>query len=201
MRASILVVEDHAYVRQLLVETLTEGGGFVVCLAGTLGRAQAWMTQCGESFDLMVLDVGLPDGDGRNFCANLRQQGFSLPVIILSGLAQEDDVVRGFEAGADDYVVKPFSARELVARVRAQLRRSGGPRLRLREQADETRPRQAQSPLGFPTGETSKQGDCALPKRRPELHVVPTTARTLTATSRLPNLEFPHFTLHDRESP
>jgi len=76
----------------------------------------------GNSFAAAVLDVSLPDGDGRRFCADLRRQGFDLPVILLSGLSSEDDVVRGLEAGADDYLVKPFSIAELLGRVAAKLR-------------------------------------------------------------------------------
>lgn len=120
--ASILVVEDNACVRQVLVEALRTEGGYIVCSAGTVGAALALMGGCTENYDLLVLGVGLPDGDGRTLCASLRMEGFTLPVILLSDLSHEDDVARGFEAGADDYLVKPVSAGELLARVRSQLR-------------------------------------------------------------------------------
>ncbi len=82
------------------------------------------MAECGDSFAAVVLDVGLPDGDGRDLCASLRRQGFHLPVVLLSGRDSEDDIVCGFEAGADDYLVKPFGVAELLARIAAQLRRT-----------------------------------------------------------------------------
>lgn len=124
MHLPILVVEDDADVRSLLVEALTDVGCFLVYAVGTAGAAQALMAEYGDSFAVAVLDVGLPDGDGRDFCASLRRQGFHLPVILLSGLGGEDDVVRGFEAGADDYLVKPFGIAELLARIAAQLQRA-----------------------------------------------------------------------------
>ena len=122
MRPTVLVIEDDNDVRQLLVEVLTDEGGFTVHAADSIGGAQTVMTGYAEDFSLVVLDVGLPDGDGRDFCASLRRQGFRSPVILLTGLAHEDDVVRGLGAGADDYLAKPFSIRELLARVTAQLR-------------------------------------------------------------------------------
>lgn len=120
--ASILVVEDDACARQVILESLTNEGGYIVCSAGTVGAALSLMGGCTENYDLLVLGVGLPDGDGRTFCASLRMEGFTLPVILLSDLSHEDDVARGFEAGVDDYLVKPVSAGELLARVRGQLR-------------------------------------------------------------------------------
>ncbi len=124
MHSPVLVVEDDADVRSLLVETLADMGGFLVYAVATAGGAQALVSECGDSFAAAVLDIGLPDGDGRELCASLRRQGFHLPVILLSGLGGEDNVVCGFEAGADDYIVKPFSVAELLARIAAQLRRA-----------------------------------------------------------------------------
>ena len=120
--ASILVVEDDACARQVLVETLTNEGGYIVCSAGTIGAALALMGGCAENYDLLVLGISLPDGDGHTFCTSLRLEGFTLPVMLLSDLSHENDVVRGFEAGADDYLVKSVNACELLARVRSQLR-------------------------------------------------------------------------------
>ena len=127
MPSPILVVEDDADVRSLLFEALTDVGGFPVYTAGTAGAARALMAGCGNGFAAAVLDIGLPDGDGRDLCASLRQQGFHLPVILLSGLGGEDDIAGGFEAGADDYLVKPFGMAELLARLAAQLRRTAPP--------------------------------------------------------------------------
>ena len=70
----------------------------------------------------MILDIGLPDGDGRDYCARLRRQGHSMPIIMLTGAIEETDVVRGLDSGAGDYIAKPFRASELLARLRAQLR-------------------------------------------------------------------------------
>ncbi len=124
MHFPVLLVEDDADLRSLLFEALTEVGGFLVCTVETAGAAQALMAGYGDSFAAVVLDISLPDEDGRDLCASLRRQGFHLPVILLSGLGGEDDIVRGFEAEADDYLVKPFGIAELLARIAAQLRRT-----------------------------------------------------------------------------
>src|SRR3712207_6068965 len=73
-------------------------------------------------YDAVLLDIGLPDGDGRELCARLRKQGLKIPVIMLTGADAEQDMVRGLDAGANDYIAKPFRLGELLARVRAQLR-------------------------------------------------------------------------------
>lgn len=122
MPSPILLLENDADVRDLLVEALSDTGAFMVYAAATIGEAQALVAARGDSFAAAVLDVSLPDGNGRQFCADLRRQGFHWPVILLSGLSSEDDVVRGLEAGADDYLVKPFSIAELLARIVAKLR-------------------------------------------------------------------------------
>ena len=125
MSLSVLIVEDDDDVRDLLVEAIAIEGGFLVRTAATIGQARALMAECGESFAIAVLDVGLPDGDGRAFCISLRRQGFRLPVILLSGLGHEDDIACGFKTGADDYLVKPFGVAELLTRINAQLHRAG----------------------------------------------------------------------------
>ena len=73
-------------------------------------------------FDAMILDVGLPDGDGRDYCVRLREEGHRMPIIMLTGSSAENEVVRGLESGANDYISKPFRLAELLARLRAQLR-------------------------------------------------------------------------------
>lgn len=78
--------------------------------------------ETGARFDAIILDVSLPDGDGRDFCADLRRKGKRIPIIILTGSDDETDVVRGLDAGANDYVAKPFRIAELLARLRAQMR-------------------------------------------------------------------------------
>ncbi len=122
MPSPILLLEDDADVRGLLVEALEDNGAFSVHAAATISEAQALVAEHGDRFAAALLDVTLPDGDGRRFCAGLRRQGFHMPVILLSGLASEDDAVLGLEAGADDYLVKPFIIAELLARMAAKLR-------------------------------------------------------------------------------
>ena len=80
-----------------------------------LGAAEA-------RFDSIILDINLPDGDGRDFCAKIRRQGHTMPIIMLTGASDEDDVVSGLNAGANDYIAKPFRVNELLARLQAQLR-------------------------------------------------------------------------------
>ena len=129
MHLPLLLLEDNADVRDLLVEALSDDA-FEVYAAATISAAQAPVAERGDSFAAAVLDVSLPDGDGRQLCAELRRQGFHWPVILLSGLSSEDDVACGLEAGADDYLVKPFSIAELLARITAKLRHAA-PRARL----------------------------------------------------------------------
>jgi DNA-binding response OmpR family regulator len=120
----ILIVEDDAALRATLAEqiALADGGEFSVVEAATLTEAEAALGADGARFDAILLDVGLPDGDGREFCAKLRRAGKRMPVIMLTGADAERDVVRGLDAGANDYVAKPFRLGELLARLRAQLR-------------------------------------------------------------------------------
>src|SRR5918993_3313307 len=118
----VLVVEDDAALRATLAEQITLAGEFRAVEAGTLAEAAAELDAEGARFDAVLLDVGLPDGDGREFCAKLRRDGKRMPVIMLTGADAERDVVRGLDAGANDYVAKPFRIDELLARVRAQLR-------------------------------------------------------------------------------
>ena len=118
----ILIVDDDSGLRAMLAEQLGVDGEFVAVEAGSAAEAEACVAARGARFDAMILDVGLPDGDGRDLCAKLRRNGLKLPIIILTGSDDEMDVVRGLEAGANDYVAKPFRLAELFARLRAQLR-------------------------------------------------------------------------------
>jgi DNA-binding response OmpR family regulator len=129
-------------VRILLVEDdRLLGDGLRAGLHGD-GHAVDWVTGCApaaaalaaEPFDLVVLDLGLPDGDGLDLLRDLRQAGRDLPVLVLTARDTVDDRVRGLDGGADDYLVKPFDLAELCARARALARRSHGradPLLRL----------------------------------------------------------------------
>jgi hypothetical protein len=118
----ILLVDDDASLRAMLVEQLSVDGEFTAVEAETLAQAEALMNAADARYDALILDVSLPDGDGRDLCARLRRQGHKLPVIMLTGSDDEASVVRGLDAGANDYVAKPFRLAELLARLRAQLR-------------------------------------------------------------------------------
>ncbi|HQT38982.1 MAG TPA: response regulator transcription factor [Acidocella sp.] len=118
----ILVVDDDTALRTALVEQLLHDGEFVPTEAGNLAEAQTIISQADSRFDAILLDVGLPDGDGRDFCKSLRNQGIKVPIIMLTGSAEEGDIVRGLDSGANDYLAKPFRVNELLARLRAQLR-------------------------------------------------------------------------------
>ncbi|HTA65365.1 MAG TPA: two-component system response regulator CreB [Xanthomonadaceae bacterium] len=116
----VLLIEDEAAIADAVLYALrSEGFEATHCLLGSAGLARF-----GEGgIDLVVLDVGLPDRNGFDVCRELRKSS-DVPVIFLTARDGEIDRVVGFELGADDYVVKPFSPRELIARVRARLRRN-----------------------------------------------------------------------------
>jgi two-component system, OmpR family, response regulator len=117
----VLVVEDDLELRTVLLRGLTEEG----FATSGLGSGQELLERIGAlEPDLLILDVGLPDADGRDLCQALRAQGIQTPVIFLTARDALTDRVGGFNAGGDDYVSKPFAFAELVARVRALLRRS-----------------------------------------------------------------------------
>jgi DNA-binding response OmpR family regulator len=118
----ILLVEDDATLRATLIEQILLDGEFAAEEAESAAEAEAKLAVAGARYDAILLDVGLPDTDGRDFCAKLRRGGHCMPVIMLTGADGEADVVRGLDAGANDYVAKPFRLPELLARVRAQLR-------------------------------------------------------------------------------
>jgi DNA-binding response OmpR family regulator len=118
----ILLVDDDTDLRDTLAEHLAFDGMFDATVAGTLAEAEAKLKAPDARFDAVLLDIGLPDGDGRDFCATLRRQDQKMPIILLTGSDSEADIVRGLESGANDYITKPFRIAELVARLRAQLR-------------------------------------------------------------------------------
>jgi DNA-binding response OmpR family regulator len=118
----ILIVDDDFALRETLVEQFKVDGEFSVEEAGSIGEAETKVTARDARFDAVILDVGLPDGDGRDLCASLRRQGMRMPIIMLTGSDDEADVVRGLDSGANDYISKPFRLAELLARLRAQLR-------------------------------------------------------------------------------
>jgi len=118
----ILIVDDEEALRETLSDQLAVDGEFAVTQAGSIAEAELVMTAKEGRFDAIILDIGLPDGDGRDYCARLRRSGVKIPIIMLTGADEETDVVRGLDSGANDYIAKPFRLAELLARIRAQLR-------------------------------------------------------------------------------
>jgi DNA-binding response OmpR family regulator len=118
---TILIVEDDTAHRHTLAAQLIEAGFRVRQMTTAADAAAAAMAR-ETRFDAIILDVKLADGDGRDLCARLRRHGVKLPIIVLSGPCSEDDVVRGLDSGANDFVLRPFRFAELHARLRAQLR-------------------------------------------------------------------------------
>jgi len=118
----ILIVEDDTALRATLAEQIAQDGEFIADEAASAAEATAKLAEAESRYDAILLDIGLPDADGRDFCARLRQEGKKMPVIMLTGADAEQDVVRGLDSGANDYIAKPFSLPELLARLRAQLR-------------------------------------------------------------------------------
>ena len=116
----ILLVEDDRALRDALEELLRRESYTVI---------KAWDVRSGEagmepSVDLVMLDVGLPDGDGVSLCRTWRSRGIQTPILFLTARDEELDVVRGLDAGGNDYVTKPFRMQELLSRIRALLRRN-----------------------------------------------------------------------------
>src|SRR5919204_6461638 len=122
--AAILVVDDDAPIRRMLDRTLSAEGYSVDAVADG-GAALAAVERSAP--DLVVLDVAMPGLDGLAVCRRLRAKGLALPVLLLTARDDVPDRVAGLDAGADDYLVKPFAADELLARVRALLRRGREP--------------------------------------------------------------------------
>ena len=118
----ILIVDDDAALRQSLAEQLRHDGEFDCHECET--AAAALDTARRERFDAILLDVGLPDMDGRDLCRAMRDASISVPIVMLTAADSDGDTVQGLEAGANDYVTKPFRLNVLLARLRAQLRQS-----------------------------------------------------------------------------
>jgi len=118
-RGKILIVEDEKKISDI-VKSYLERDGFNVTVVATGAAA---LTEIKNRFDLIILDLKLPDIDGETICKSIREIS-DMPVIMLTAKSSEDDRVKGLSIGADDYVIKPFSVKELVARVQAHLRRS-----------------------------------------------------------------------------
>jgi two-component system OmpR family response regulator len=119
-QAHLLVVDDHREIRELLARYLT-GHGYRVTTAESAAAARRVLQASGV--DLVILDIMMPGEDGLALCRHLRETT-GLPVILLTAMTEETDRVVGLEIGADDYVTKPFNPRELLARIKAVLRRT-----------------------------------------------------------------------------
>lgn len=117
----LLLVEDDMPLAMATSFAL-ETEGYNVTHVDTLKAAQSKLYS--EEFSLVLLDANLPDGDGYTFCKKVRSDGLNLPIIFLTALDKEVNVVQGLEVGADDYVTKPFRVRELISRIKANIRRN-----------------------------------------------------------------------------
>jgi two-component system phosphate regulon response regulator OmpR len=118
----ILVTDDDPEIRKLLARYI-ESQGYAVTLAASCHELHERLAT--HQIDLIVLDVMLPDGSGLDLCRDLRAQRSSVPIILLTALKEDIDRIIGLEIGADDYLGKPFNPRELIARIKAVLRRHG----------------------------------------------------------------------------
>lgn len=117
----ILIIEDEGKIAEI-VKAYLEKEGFQITHAETGSEAISMLK---KGFDLIILDLMLPDMDGEDICVTIRKDS-DVPIIMLTAKSEEEERIKGLGLGADDYVVKPFSPRELVARVKALLRRAGG---------------------------------------------------------------------------
>ncbi|MCB1122278.1 MAG: response regulator, partial [Verrucomicrobiae bacterium] len=134
-RAKVLVVDDEPSIVDNIVYSL-EQEGHHFDYAHTLADARDKLTQA--VFDVLILDVSLPDGNGFDFCRELRREN-EIPIIFVTARSDEIDRVVGLEIGGDDYVVKPFSPRELMARVKVILRRMQKPDVKEEEASRPTK--------------------------------------------------------------
>src|SRR5258708_27754241 len=116
----ILVVDDDTALRHSLAEQLLLHEEFLPSEAGTAAAALDATRQ--QNFDAVILDVGLPDMDGRELCRLMRRAGLRCPILMLTGADSEADTILGLDSGANDYITKPFRLSVLLARLRAQLR-------------------------------------------------------------------------------
>src|SRR5258707_1621845 len=118
----LLLIEDEARIVELL-KSAFERAGFAVDAVGAAAAGEKALASIG--YDAAILDLGLPDGDGSRLLAGIRSAGNRVPVLILTARDSIEDRVEGLDAGADDYLVKPFAVSELISRIKALLRRPG----------------------------------------------------------------------------
>lgn len=116
----VLLVDDDVMLRESLAEQLAQDDGFTPVEAGSCAEARERSRE--GLYDFMILDVGLPDGDGRALCREFREHGITCPIILLTARDSDSDVIEGLESGANDHVAKPFRFAVLAARIHAHLR-------------------------------------------------------------------------------
>lgn len=119
----LLVIEDEQRIVEVLKDGL-ESAGFIMDAVNTAAGARNALSDV--PYDAAILDLGLPDGDGLEVLKSARSRGIQIPVLVLTARDAVEDRVNGLDAGADDYLIKPFAIQELVSRVKALLRRPGG---------------------------------------------------------------------------
>lgn len=118
---TVLIIDDDSDLREALAEQFGFEDGFAVITASTAGEGMDRIRQ--DSPDIVIFDVGLPDMDGRDACAALRDEGETVPIIVLTAQSGDEDHVKGLQSGASDFLAKPIAFRVLLERVRTQLRR------------------------------------------------------------------------------
>ncbi|MEJ1967884.1 MAG: response regulator transcription factor [Rhizomicrobium sp.] len=119
----VLLVDDDTMLRSSLAEQLAGEGAYTIVEAGTVAEAKARAKE--GLYEFAILDVSLPDGDGRALCRALRDDGVTAPIILLTAADADSDTIEGLQSGANDYVTKPFRFAVLMARVHAHLRSHG----------------------------------------------------------------------------
>ncbi|MBS0469932.1 MAG: response regulator transcription factor [Proteobacteria bacterium] len=119
----VLLADDDAMLRASLAEQLASEGLYTIVEASNCADAKARAQE--GLYEFMILDVSMPDGDGRELCRDLRDSGVTAPIILLTAADSDDDTIRGLKSGANDYVTKPFRFAVLMARVHAHLRSHG----------------------------------------------------------------------------
>jgi DNA-binding response OmpR family regulator len=116
----VLLVDDDTVLRSSLAEQLSATGEYAPVEAGSVAEGKDLAKE--GLYEFMILDVGLPDGDGRRLCRSLRDEGITCPIVLLTAADSDDDTIEGLDSGANDYVTKPFRFAVLMARIHAHLR-------------------------------------------------------------------------------
>jgi len=119
----VLLLDDDSMLRSSLAEQLAAEGQYAIVEASTCAEARNYAKD--GLYEFMILDVGLPDGDGRTLCREFREQGVTCPIVLLTAAGSDTDTIEGLESGANDYITKPFRFAVLMARVHAHLRSHG----------------------------------------------------------------------------